>query len=675
MRREISDSVFSFKSQDSILKPQHLGISGSRVSVLTPAGSVTGLASLQAVPYANTGFRSEIRIDGEDIPCDSYVWRVSLLERRGRSRRFEVTSMTVIPPHKNTVIQAVTIKNRTDRSRNIPLELWYRGNTEYCRDWVFDPPVAARKEPEEVLQTENRLILQNKDGSSLIMTSSLNLKLFEKARILQGRAEIAPGGSVTVYFSFHSGKGDTTDPESRLVAEDYEKYMDEAFLWEENQEKRLLDTLPSFSCEDERYRSFYYRSLVTLLMNRWEIPLFRLNPYYSTGGTGGGCMCSYLWDFAAPWEIMPLTDPETVKEEIKAFLAVDLGKSYAIMPVDGKANGPWYPINQEKIVALIYYYLANTGDLSILDDTAGDRTVIEWVKFHAYFGDDPGEAVSLIDYGIKGEDHLELRKGIPYHGILPDLNARRYLTYRRASEILSLYGTPDEKMMDRAEQLKELVKKELWDREKKWFRFLIDGKEGIRYTVQMFKFLDSPGIDDEIREGLLTHLNEEEFLSEFGLHSMSKLDEAYDQDDIDNGGGGICSIFVPAILHQLYTIGKCGLANDIFRRVLWWGERMPYWGDSLTANAIAYREDTPLQAAIGSSAGAQMMIFGIFGIRADFEGRVTINPVKEAPASNMRLTDMKLRGKTFSVFLEEESYTVEYDGKRQNSPYGQKITL
>ena len=70
-----------------------------------------------------------------------------------------------------------------------------------------------------------------------------------------------------------------------------------------------------------------------------------------------------------------------------------------------------------------------------------------------------------------------------------------------------------------------------------------------------------------------------------------------------------------------------------------------------------------------------MMIFDIFGIRADFEGRVTINPVKEAPASNMRLTDMKLRGKTFSVFLEEESYTVEYGGKSRNSPYGQKITL
>ena len=379
--------------------------------------------------------------------------------------------------------------------------------------------------------------------------------------------------------------------------------------------------------------------------------------------------------YAGPWNIHPLVDKEVTKEEIKAFLAVDLSSSYAIMPVDGRKNGPWYQINQEKIIALIYYYLKNTGDFGFLDEQAGDKTVIEWVRFHAYFGDDLTKDVSLIDYGIKGEDHLELRRKIPYHGIMPDLNMRRYKTCERASEILALYGTPDEKMMERGRKIAALAKEKLWDKDKKWFKFIIDGKEDYRYTVQMFKFLDSAACDDEIREGLISHLNDEEFLSDFGLHSMSKQDMAYDQVDIDNGGGGICSLIVPVILEQLYRIGQCEKANDIFSRVLWWGERMPYYGDSLTANAIAYREDTPLQATIGSSAAAQMVIFGIFGVSSDFYGNVTVTPVKNPPAKGMKLSDMHLRGKIFSVSLGENSFTVETEGKRAEYLYGQSAKI
>ena len=207
------------------------------------------------------------------------------------------------------------------------------------------------------------------------------------------------------------------------------------------------------------------------------------------------------------------------------------------------------------------------------------------------------------------------------------------------------------------------------------FKFIIDGKEDYRYTVQMFKFLDSGAADKEIVEGLVSHLNDKEFLSDFGLHSMSKLDEAYDQVDIDNGGGGICSLFVPVILEQLYKIGKCEIANDILNRVLWWGERMPYWGDSLTANAIAYREDTPLQATIGSSAAAQMIIFGIFGVKSDFYGNITINPVKNPPDKNMRLINMKLRGKIFSIYLNEQDYTVETENVKITKQYGEKTVI
>ena len=669
------ESKFKFESKDGIIKPQHLGISGNRCLVTTPFDYVTDLLSLQAPPYTNTNFKSEVKINGESVKCSEYTWRVNLIERKGSCRNFEVKSLTVIPPYKNAVIEEITVKNTSENELNIPLELWYNGNTEYLQNWTFSIPKVTKTEAEEKIFDNNRLVFKNTDGASMIITSSIEFEHFELAKILKTRVSFKPFEEKTFYFSFHSGHIDTVEKESLEILKDYEKHLDEAFTFAENEEKRLLSSLPEFKSDNKLFEKFYYRSLVTLLLNRWEIPLFKLNPYYSTGGTTGGCMCSYLWDYAGPWNIHPLVDKKVTKEEIKAFLAVDLSSSYAIMPVDGKKNGPWYQINQEKIIALIYHYLKNTGDFAFLDEMAGEKSVIDWVKFHAYFGDNLEKEANLIDYGVKGEDHLELRRGIPYHGIMPDLNMRRYKTYERASEILTLYGTPDTKLMERAKLVAALTKERLWDKEKKWFKFIIDGVEDYRYTVQMFKFLDSKAADEEITEGLISHLNDNEFLSDFGLHSMSKLDIAYDQVDIDNGGGGICSLFVPVILEQLYRIGKCEIANDIFRRILWWGERMPYLGDSLAANAIAYREDTPLQATIGSSAGAQMVIFGIFGVSCDFEGNIIINPVKNSPDKNMKLINMKLRDKIFSVHLYENNFTVETKGETITKSYNEKVVI
>ena len=121
----------------------------------------------------------------------------------------------------------------------------------------------------------------------------------------------------------------------------------------------------------------------------------------------------------------------------------------------------------------------------------------------------------------------------------------------------------------------------------------------------MLKLLGSGVLDGEQVEGLISHLNEREFLSAFGLHSMSKLDPAYDQIDIDNGGGGNYTAFTPQIIERLYKLGRADVAEDLLRRILWWGERMPYWGDSIVANNVDYRRDTPLQNTIGALAGAQ----------------------------------------------------------------------
>src|SRR5690606_17971481 len=146
-----------------------------------------------------------------------------------------------------------------------------------------------------------------------------------------------------------------------------------------------------------------------------------------------------------------------------------------------------------------------------------------------------------------------------------------------------------------------------------------------RLTNFMYLLIGTGVFDKDIELALLSRLNEEEFLGEYGIHSISKTDPAYDQVDIDHGGGGSYVAFPPLICQRFYNAGYIDVADDLFERHLWWGERLPYWGDSKVANYIGYRQDTPLQSDFDATSGAQTIIFGIFGVKAETDGSITIN--------------------------------------------------
>ncbi len=176
---------------------------------------------------------------------------------------------------------------------------------------------------------------------------------------------------------------------------------------------------------------------------------------------------------------------------------------------------------------------------------------------------------------------------------MPDLNGQRYVGYTHAYELSKLADETLPYLPERAAALKTLMKKELWSQEDKWFYF-DNGKKQLRWTNIMFMLINSPVLDEEERDGLISHLNEKEFLGEYGIHSISKLDSAFDQADIDHGGGGSYVSFPPIIAQKLYNQGYDTEADNILQRYLWLGDHLPYWGDSHVANEKDYRHDTLL---------------------------------------------------------------------------------
>jgi hypothetical protein len=288
--------------------------------------------------------------------------------------------------------------------------------------------------------------------------------------------------------------------------------------------------------------------------------------------------------------------------------------------------------------------------------------------------DSPGP-VQLADYG-ENKSHLELRRQYGYRHFVPDLNGQRCNNFHMVATLGDLAGSPRPDLRERATSLRQLIKSRLWDSQKQWFAFEDKaGKQEFRYTNILYLLIGTQALDRECEKGLVSHLNEREFLSDYGIHSMAKHDPAYDQVDIDHGGGGSYVAFPPSIAQQLYIAGFATEAADILRRTLWWADRLPFWGDSMVANQIEYRKDTPLQCAVDAAAGAQCILYGMFGIQVDPKGQVRVNPAAPSYSPSIELRGVRIRGLTFDVRADRTRFEVRMDGRTMSSRIGNPVQL
>jgi hypothetical protein len=658
--------VFSLRGEANILEEEHFGIVNGKATVGIPYKDVAGISGLWAPPWVSSDFHFTIRVMGRTVPMEHYGWRPFEVTRDGSVGGLRVRTATTLLPGYRGGRMTIAVENVSPKAREVTLQFAVGGTLDRSSVWEFARPTS--RSATQPKQAGPCLLLEHGDaaiGVRAVDGMAMSPADFSKPVT----RSLTPGGkwSGCVAFAVGSPREVTEACGAMAACRPDESYR--------RQVADLFQKLPRLRSNNPALVRLYNRSLVHFLTNRWDVPEFVLRPYYGTGSIRGGCVCNYLWNFGETWEILPLVDPAAVREHIRQFLRVDMTKHFAFLPVTGEAFGPWYPVNQEKIVGLIYYYVRQTGDLGFLREQVAGRSVLEHAVANAMYGDDPSKPVTLIDYG-PSNSHLELRRGYAYNHVMPDLNGRRYANYLMAWRLAEVAGHPAPLLRQRAEALRGVLRQRLWNPKERWFDFLnAQGRRETRYTIQVFKLLGSGVLDAEQEAGLLGHLNEREFLSEFGLHSMSKTDVAYDQVDIDNGGGGACTCFPPQIAERLYKSGRPEPAADILRRILWWGDCLPYWGDSLVANAKDYRKDTPLLCTLDGVTVAQCILFGMLGISADFNGEVVIDPSPPAWASRIELAGLRLRGQIIDLAVHDGQYEVRAAGRQVLAKVGQPVVI
>ena len=348
---------------------------------------------------------------------------------------------------------------------------------------------------------------------------------------------------------------------------------------------------------------------------------------------------------------------------------------FAFKPMDGKAFGPWYMVNQEKIIGLIYYYVKNTGDMAFLNEVVDGKTVLEHVIANATCCDDPSKPVALIDYG-PSNSHLELRREYRYNHVMPDLNGRRYANYLRAAQSGRVGGQAGAATGRAGRRAQDAAQ-----------------REAVEPEDPLVRFHQRPGAArDPLHRADVQALRQRRAGRRRGSGSAEPPERAGVSVGVraaQPGEGrpglrpgrrrqrrpGACTCFPPQIAERLYKAGRPDAAEDILRRILWWGERLPYWGDSIVAERIDYRKDTPLQCTIDGVAVAQCILFGMFGIDAQLDGSILVSPRPPAFAPQMKLEAVRLRGKVFDVAVDGEKFRVACGGKEIAARVGQTVAL
>jgi len=665
--------LFALAGERNIMAEENFGIINGKITTRVHYRDIGTVSGLFAPPFASSDFLLETRLFGEKVPTSNYRWYPFEVQREGEINGIAVKTSTVLAHEKRAGLMILTFRNQTGADTLVPIQFHIQGGLNYVNRWEFMRPNATDKTT--TASNGSRLIKSNPEGSIVIGSDIPGLEWFDLGSRWDTKVSVPAGKEVTYHLAVEMGAPGITGQAVDAILQDPTGAVRQAREAHEQQVEDMLDKLPRFSASDNRLEDYYYRSLVTLITNKWQVPEFVLQPYYGSGAVIGGCVGNYLWEFGLPAQIFPLYDPKASASHIKQFLKVDMTKHFLFEPMTGTGGGVWYQVNQDKIVELIYYYVLHTGEVDFLNEMVEGKSVYDHMLQNALFGDNLNKKVTLVDYGEAGENHLELRRGYPYRGVMPDVNALRYLTYIRAYELTKLAGKPMDKLLTRAETLKDLLKRELWSEKDHWFFFKTDGKKDIRWTNFMYTLIGTGVFDEEVEQGLLSHLNEREFLGDYGIHSISKLDPAYDQVDIDHGGGGSYMAFPPLICQRLYNAGFAKEADDLLQRHLWWGERLPYWGDSKVANFMWYRDDTPLQSDFDSITGAQTFIFGLFGVKVGFDGSVTINPTVPSFSPAIRLEGLKIRGKNITIDANTETYYVTANGVRYDAAIGTPIIL
>ena len=592
---------------------------------------------------------------------DEY-WKPNSYSRNGTYHKrsgkqwisFAIETEAVVSGNRDEVYLEATITNRDDKPLSltlIPVQLVR-----------FEDPSTPGNE--NIYKRISPYLLQN---SQYQISLSSDLKKHDD----NGWKFVIEGKSTRVArIAIHAQSVQNEEP--NLYFPDIEQHM---LVAKETTKKRLLwaaEKLPTIKTENKRLDELYKRSILTVVESKWERENFIANPFWAAG----------QWLYTIPWDLCFLSDmitmmsPESMRETISLFFSEDeLGCSN--IGWDGCAPGVFYIMQPFALKIMIEAYLRQTGDIEFLNKDLSGRTILGWMKIWGDILQKDFTTNGMIDIGNDPEALVEIRTD-GYDNIVPVLNGHAVEYFKWLGLWCGEFNDPDSTKFNKlAADLEKRFHENLWNSEKRWFDNIYpNGGRKPVYSNLLFDLIGTDVLTGEERLGLLSHLNDNEFLGRYNIYSISRQDRVHwDRVDTDWGGGGSYTGVPMQLVRNLYQTGMGELAWTILNRFTKYIDHFPYISQNLRADEI-FQDESSMAMAICAGAGVEAIVFGLFGLNPQIDGTLDIRPYYSYEVGKSSLNDYQFRGHSYDVIMNRYGFQLIRDGNDYGSyRHGESVRI
>ncbi len=266
--------LFAVDGRDSILEEAHCGIVNGRLTAGIAFKDVARVQGLWAPPFVASDFELAATVQGQTVPTQHYTWWPYKVERSGSLPGLRVKTATVLAAGKRAGVLAMTLENTSTEAREVSVRFLVKTALDRNGTWEFAAPASST--PTRAVARGASLVLEQ-GGLAVVLQGQGGTVSWDPAGRAGGASfRIQPGGRAATCVAFAVGVKAEAAAESAAVADDPEGAIRQAEAEHIRQVRVLFEKLPRLEAANPALVRLYERSLVHLLMNRWDVPEFVL---------------------------------------------------------------------------------------------------------------------------------------------------------------------------------------------------------------------------------------------------------------------------------------------------------------------------------------------------------------------------------------------------------------
>ena len=370
----------------------------------------------------------------------------------------------------------------------------------------------------------------------------------------------------------------------------------------------------------------------------------------------------FYWDTSMWSKVFALLEPRGMKEQLRLFLQADPHGGFVYNMHTGTQGDGWYAANDMTMFRLVNSYLAVTGDSEFLQETVGDRTVLDHLEKLALGWQElqRDKDVMLADYG-ENENLLECAP--MYVHRVPSLNAANVWMMRTVAHFHEWQGNTAraKQLRDWADQFAAAVLDLYKPGEGVWNALHRDGKRvELRHCYDFIcigKFI-ADDLSPRIKQEMVAFV-ERELLTDKWMRAMSPQDKAAQiSDRPDHGPLGAFDAWPALTADTMCELGAWEKAIDFVRST----QAVLYEGVYAQAREFygprRWEQDAPVRIAlrgacmrecVGGGAFAEMIVSALFGFDPEFGKDLQLLSPNTDRGFTGSLLNLRYRGKRISI--------------------------